>query len=74
VTASELRAAADTLTDASTTGTYGDPCGECGMPGAFIDAVAMLLRDFADHVPWTLVLDDHPALAVARAVNGEGTL
>jgi hypothetical protein len=35
-----LRLAAKEVRETSPTGTYGDPCGECGMRGAFLDALA----------------------------------
>jgi uncharacterized protein (UPF0212 family) len=58
---SAISRAADDLKRQSTTGTYSDPCGECGIPGTFLDAVAAWLDACA------LVVTVSPATVKAHA-------
>lgn len=60
-----LRLAAQELNARSSTGTYGDPCGECGLTGAQDDALADLLEWHADMAEDAACPE---SVAVARAV------
>jgi hypothetical protein len=66
-----LQRAAEDLNHQSPTGTYSDPCPDCGIPGAFLDAVADWLNACALVVTAAPTAAKAHAERVARAYLGD---